>query len=68
MPRTKGFHVRVWQQADGRPEDEAPEHAEYILEDGEPKIFTTRRAAADAAAEYVEDDPGLTYAIMPEVR
>ena len=68
MPRTKGFHVRIWRQAAGEPAEEAPEHAEYLLEDGEPKIFTTRRAAAEAAEEHVGDEAGLAWAIEPEVR
>lgn len=69
MPRTKGFYVRIWRQEAGEPfEDEAPDHAEYLREDGERKLFTTRRAAAEAAEAHVDDEPGLAWAIEPEVR
>ena len=65
MPRTKGFQVRIWEQSAG---EEPPEHAAYLEEDGNRKIFVTQRAARDAAVEYVRDAPELTYAIEPQVR
>ena len=67
MTRTKGFRVKIWKQPPGTPSDEPPADAGYLMEDGEPKLFTTQRAARDAAQAYLDENPDLTYAIEPEV-
>ena len=67
MTRTKGFRVKIWKQPPGEPSDEPPADAGYLMEEGEPKLFATQRAARDAAQAYLEEEPELTYAIEPEV-
>lgn len=67
MTRTKGFRVKIWKQPHGEPTEEPPGDAGYLMEEGEPKLFTTQRAAREAAQAYLEEEPELVYAIEPEV-
>lgn len=67
MTRTKGFRVKIWKQAPSGPTASDAERADYLTEDGEPKLFATKRAARDAADAYVRDKPELTYALEPDV-
>ena len=67
MTRTKGFLVKIWKQPPGTPSDEPPADATYLMEEGEPKLFATQRAAREAAQAFLEEEPELTYAIEPDV-
>lgn len=67
MTRTKGFRVKIWEQAAGETPEAGSEHADYLTEDGEPKVFATQRAAKDAADAYVRERPNVTYALEPVV-
>lgn len=67
MTRTKGYLVKIWKQPPGEPPDEPPDDAGYLMEDDEPKLFATRRAAREAAQAYLEEEPELAFMIEHEV-
>jgi hypothetical protein len=67
MSRTRGFYVKLIPQGKEFAEERGDDEPEYIMGEGEPRLFLTKSEAAEAGRTYVASRPKLTYLIEPVI-